>query len=70
MNFMNFAGNSNLELNLKIKKNILRVNLGIKRAQKNPGIHRNYDFWNKKSLFELQYQNFKIHGTHPIHETK
>ena len=55
MNFMNFAGNSNLELNLKIKKNILRVNLGIKRAQKNPGIHRNYDFWNKKA-----YLNFNI----------
>ena len=29
MNFMNFAVNSNLDLDLKIKKIIFRVNLGI-----------------------------------------
>ena len=29
MNFMNYAENSNLELDLKIKKIIFRVNLGI-----------------------------------------
>jgi len=29
INFMNFAGNSNLQLNLKIKKIIFMVNLGI-----------------------------------------
>ena len=29
MNFMNFDENSNLELDLKIKKIIFRVNLGI-----------------------------------------
>ena len=29
MNFMNFAGNFNLELDLKIKKIIFKVNFGI-----------------------------------------
>ena len=43
MNFMNFVGISNLKLDLKIKKNIFRVNLGIFKSHENPGIHPNYD---------------------------
>ena len=60
MNFMNFAGNSDLELDLKIKKIIFRLNLGIFKATKNHGIHPNYDFLPKKANLNFNIKNPKF----------
>ena len=56
MNFMNFAENSNFELDLKIKKVIFRVNSVIfKILEKNPECILNMNFMNfaENSKLEL-----------------
>ena len=54
---MNFAGISNLELDLIIKKIIFGVDLGILKILKKPGIHPNYDFRPKATNLKFKIKN-------------
>ena len=57
MNFMDFAGNSNLELDLKI---IFRIIWGYFMATKNPEIHPNFDFSLKNANLNFNIENSKF----------